>query len=104
RCRPIWDHDAGRVVQTLIKLAGELPADAPPAQRALRTEARRSLIANLRPELSAVREPELAKRRADLTEMRREFSTLIIDEDPAMRAVAQSIVLDGGSVNDVIAD
>ncbi len=104
RCQPIWDPDGARVVASLIPLAGELPPGATAAQRALRTEARRALIANLRPDFAAVRAPELAKRRADAHEMRRAFSTLVIADDPELRATAQSIVLDGGAVQDVVSE
>lgn len=101
-CRPTWGHAAERIVRSLSMFVGELPANASKAQGDLRGEARRILMANLRPDLSGLREPELAGRSADAVEERNVFGSFMFNEDPALRAVARSIVFDGGTVHDFV--
>lgn len=103
-CRPTLGYGAERFARTLIQFAGEPPAGASQAQRTLRDEARRALLAGLGPDLSKLREPERARRAADVAELRRAFSSFLFDVEPERRAVAQSIVLDGGTVHDVVDD
>lgn len=101
-CRPTWGHGAERFVRMLVGFVGEPPASASKAQLALRNDVRRTLMANLRPDLSRLREPELSSRSADAIQERKVFAGFLFNEDPALRAVAQSILFDGGSVHDFI--
>lgn len=103
-CRPTWGQGAGRLARSLIALAGDPPASASKPQRTLRDEARRTLLASLRPDLSRLREPARSNRSAEAVELRRVFSSLLFDTDPALRAVAQTIVVDGGTVHDIVDD
>jgi hypothetical protein len=59
-------------------------------------------MASLRPDLSRLREPELSRRRADAAEARQVFAGFLSSEDPALRAAAWSLILDGGTVHDLI--